>query len=164
MYKTGNRYWLETERFFNEFYNTQTHLSDAKSKDKPRLSRFEIYPEQRTFGNKPTPFHTTQYPDLFISYKEGFNLNTGKRNPLHLPEDDQFIRYSQNQQVTGRLIKDKDKFFFPQLNSTNNCATIDYDSHVNTKIDYVFYHVFKTMTVSELNTLHTVCELERFHF
>ena len=91
-------------------------------------------------------------------------MNTGKRNPLHLPEDDQFIRYSQNQQVTGRLIKDKDKFFFPQLNSTNNCATIDYDSHVNTKIDYVFYHVFKTLTVSELNTLHTVCELERFHF
>ena len=53
------------------------------------------------------------------------------------------------------------KINFPPLNSTNNFATIDYDAHVNTKNDYANNHVFKTMTVSELNTLHTVCELER---
>ena len=28
-------------------------------------------------------------------------------------------------------------------------------------IDYTFNHVLKTMTASELNTHHTVCELER---
>ena len=82
-----------------------------------RPSRFEMYPEQKTFCNKPTPLHTTQYADLFISYKEGCNLKTGKSNPLHLPEDDQFIQYSsQIQQITGRLVKDKDKFLFPSLN------------------------------------------------
>ena len=31
----------------------------------------------------------------------------------------------------------------------------------NTKIDFTMNHVFKSMTVQELNTLHTVCELER---
>ena len=143
MSKIGNRYRLETERFFNESYNTHIPPSDTNS-DKNRLSRFEIYPEQRTFCNKPTPLHTTQYPDLFISYKEGFNLNTGKRIPLHLPKDDQFIRYSsQNQQIIGRLVKDKDKFLFPPLNSTNNFATIDYDAHVYTKTDYAINHVLK---------------------
>ena len=29
------------------------------------------------------------------------------------------------------------------------------------KIDFTIKHVFKFMTVQELNTLHTVCELER---
>ena len=158
MSKIGIRYWLETERFFIDCYNTHTPPSDANS-NKTRLSRFEIYPQQRTFCNKPTPLHITQYPDLFISYKEGFNLNTGKRNPLHLPEDDQFIQYSpQNQQITGRIVKDKDKILFPPINSTNNFATIDYDAHVNTNIDYGINHVSKTVTVSELITLRTVCE------
>ena len=39
--------------------------------------------------------------------------------------------------------------------------TLDYDAHNNTKIDFTKKHVFKSMKVQELNTLHTVCELER---
>ena len=34
------------------------------------------------FCNKPTPSHTTAYP----TFKEGVNMHTGKRNPLHFPE------------------------------------------------------------------------------
>ena len=115
--------------------------------------------------NKPTPLHNAQYPDLFFSYKDGFNLNTGKRNPLHLPEDDKIIQYSsQNQHITGGPIKENDKCLLPPLNSTNIFTTIDYNAHVNTKNDYGIKHVFETMTVLELNTLNTVCELERTQF
>ena len=32
---------------------------------------------------------------------------------------------------------------------------------MNTRIDYTINHVFRSMTVQEQNTLHTVCELER---
>ena len=53
------------------------------------------------------------------------------------------------------------KFIFPALNVSNNFATIDYDAHINTKIDYTINHVFRSMTVQELNTLLTICELER---
>ena len=53
------------------------------------------------------------------------------------------------------------KFIFPALNVSNNFATKDYDAHINTKIDYTLNHVFRSMTVQELNTLHTVSELER---
>ena len=35
------------------------------------------------------------------------------------------------------------------------------DAHINTKIDYSTYHVFKSMSVAEVNTLHTICEVER---
>ena len=44
---------------------------------------------------------------------------------------------------------------------SNNFATIEYDAHINTKIDYTINHVFRCMTVQELTTLQTICELER---
>ena len=70
MTKIGKRYWLETEHFFNESYNTNTS-PDLKTKDISRLSQFKIYAAQKAFCNKPSLLHTTQYPDLFVSYKEG---------------------------------------------------------------------------------------------
>ena len=53
------------------------------------------------------------------------------------------------------------KYIFLALNVSNIFATLDYDAHTNTKIDFTINHVFNSMTVQELNTLHTVCELER---
>ena len=35
-------------------------------------------------------------------------------------------------------------------------ATIVHEAHINTKSDYFDYHMFKTMTAVELNTLHTM--------
>ena len=40
------------------------------------------------FCNKPTPLYLTQYPDLFITYKEGFTMHTGKPIRLQLPQNE----------------------------------------------------------------------------
>ena len=157
MSKLNNRYWLETEHFFNNHSSTtstDTPYHDTKSQT--RLSRFEIFPENKMFCNKPTPLHLTQYPDLFITYKEGFNMQTGKHNPLQLPQNEQYNQLT-TQLISGKLIHTQNKFLFPALNSSNNFATIDYEAHINTKIDYSINHVFKSMSVAELNTLHTIC-------
>ena len=69
-----------------------------------------------------------------------------------------------DQNISGKIQFDNsnEKYIFPALNISNNFATIDNDAHINTKIDFTKnHHVFKSMTVQELNTLHTVCELER---
>ena len=161
MSKLNNRYWLETEHFFNNHSSTtstDTPYHDTKSQT--RLSRFEIFPEKKMFCNKPTPLHLTQYPDLFITYKEGFNMQTGKPNPLQLPQNEQYNQLT-TQLISGKLIHNQNKFLFPALNSSNNFATIDYEAHINTKIDYSINHVFKSMSVAELNPLHTICEVER---
>ena len=161
MSKLNNRYWLETEHFFNNHSSTvspNTPYHDTKSQT--RLSRFETFPENKMFCNKPTPLHLTQYPDLFITYTEGFNMQTGKPNPLQLPQDEQYNQLT-TQLISGKLIHTKDKLLFPALNSSNNFATIDYEAHINTKLDYSINHVFKSMSVAELNTLHTICEVER---
>ena len=86
-------------------------------------------------------------------------MRTGNRNPLYLPEDEQYRSFL-NTQISGKLVNtDNDEFIFPPLNSSNNFALVDYDAHINTKIDYAVNHVFKTMSVAELNALYTVCEL-----
>ena len=68
-----------------------------------------------------------------------------------------------DQKISGKIQFDtsNQKYIFPALNVSNNFATLDYDAHIRTKIDSTINHVFKSMTVHELNTLHTVCELER---
>ena len=68
-----------------------------------------------------------------------------------------------DQNISGRIQFDtsNQKYIFPALNVSNNFATLDYDAHIHTKIDFTINHVFKSKTVQELNTLHTICELER---
>ena len=65
--------------------------------------------------------------------------------------------------ISGKivLVNSNNKFIHPALNVSNNFATIDYGAYINTKIDYTINHVFRSMTVQEIKTLHTVCELER---
>ena len=68
-----------------------------------------------------------------------------------------------DQTISGNIKYDDSnkRYIFPALNISNNLATLDYDAHIKTKIDFTVNHVFKSMTVQELNTLHTICELER---
>ena len=80
-------------------------------------------------------------------------MHTGQPNPHSMIDEN----------ISGKIVLDNsnNKFVFPALNVSNNFATIDYDAHINTKIEYTINHVFRSMTVQELNTLHTICELER---
>ena len=87
-------------------------------------------------------------------------MNTGKRNPLHLPADEQYDNFS-TQLISCKLVHNQNKHLFPAFNSSNNFVTIDYKAHINTESDYPINHVFKTMSIAELNTLHTTCEVER---
>ena len=68
-----------------------------------------------------------------------------------------------NEHSSGKVVLDSTTkhFVFPALNEYNNFAAIAYDAHIKTKIDYTFNHVFRSMTVQEPNTLHTICELQR---
>ena len=80
-------------------------------------------------------------------------MHTGQPNPHSMIDE----------YISGKIVLESsnNKFVYPALNVSNNFATIDYDALINTKIDYTIYHVFRSMTVQELNTLQTICELER---
>ena len=166
MTRIKDRYWIETNTFIETSNITQKlqtegiqgtkypNIKTPQSKvSNPSLSRFEIYPIAQTFCGKPEPLFSTQYDDIFVTYLDGFDMNTG------LPKPHSII----DQTISGNIKYDDSnkRYIFPALNISNNFATLDYDAHINTKIDFTINHVFKSMTVQELNTLHTICELER---
>ena len=129
------------------------HAHHTQHANNPSFSRFEVYPTAQTFCGQTDPLYSTQYSDLFVTYTDGFNMHTGQPTPHSMIDE----------YICGKIILDNsnNKFVFPALNVSNNFATIDYDAYINTKIDYTLNHVFRSMTVQELNTLHKICELER---
>ena len=167
MTRNKDRYWIETDKFIVSSNNTK-HLQTEGMKgtkypnvktpqsivDNPSLSRCEIYPIAQTFCGKPEPLYSTRYDDIVVTYLEGFDMNTGQPKPHSIIID---------QNISGKIQFDNSnqKYTFPALNISYNFATKDYDAHFSTKIDFTINHIFKSMTVQELNTLHTVCELER---
>ena len=106
----------------------------------------QIFPNAQIFYGEPDPLYSTQYSDLFVTYANGFNMHTGQPNQSIF-----------NEYISGKIVLDNsnNKIKFPALNVSKNFATIDYDAHTNTKIDYTVNHVFRSMTVQEINTLHT---------
>ena len=162
-----DRYWIETDSFIHSSHSQKpkstsgikgaahpyVHAPHTQHPNNPRLSRFEVFPTAQTFCGKPDSLYSTQYSVLFVTYTDGFNMHTGQPNPQSMI----------NENISGKLVLDNsnNKFVFPALNVSNNFATIEYDAHITTKIDNTINHVFRSKTVQELNTLHSVCELER---
>ena len=170
MTKIEDRYWIGTDSFVHSSHSSKPKttsgikgtehpnvyaphlfflvtpnlviLSYTQHPNNPSLSRFEVYPTAQTFCGKPDPLYSTQYSDLFVTYTDDFNMHTGQPNTHSMIDE----------YISGKLVF---------LNVSNNFATIDYDAHINTKIDHTINHVFHSMTVQEHNTLHTICEVER---
>ena len=163
MTKIEDRYWIETDSFVRSPHSIKPETTSGikgtahpsvpaphtQHPNNPSHSRFEVYPTAQTFCGKPDPLYSTQYSDLFVIYTDGFNKHTGQPNPHSMIDE----------YISGKVILDNsnNKFVYRAINVSNNFATIDYDAHMNTKIDHTINHVFRSMTVQELNTLHTKC-------
>ena len=94
MTRIKDRYWIETDNFFDSS-NITKHLQTEGIKgtkypnvktpqstvDNPSLSRFEIYPIAQSFCGKPEPLFSTQFEDIFVTYLDGFDMNTGQPKP-----------------------------------------------------------------------------------
>ena len=141
MTKIDDRFWIETDSFIHSSLPNKTDTSSAikgtsfpyihaphtQNPHNPSLSRFECFPHTQTFCGKPEPLYNTQYSDLFVTYQEGFNLHTGQPSPQSII----------NEYISGKLVLDSTTkhYVFPALNVSYNFATIDYDAHIDKKID-----------------------------
>ena len=87
----------------------------------------------KLFGGKPEPLFSTQYEDIFVTYLDGFDMNTGQPKPHSIID----------QNISGKIEFDNSnkKYLFPALIISNKFATIEYYAHINTKIDFTINHV-----------------------
>ena len=84
------------------------------------------------FCGKPQLLFSTQYSELSVTYTDGFNMHTGQPYPQSIF----------NEYVSSKIVlKTSNKIMFRALKVSNNFATIDYDAHINKKIDYTINHV-----------------------
>ena len=105
-----------------------------KTQNNPSLLRFEVFPTAQIFCGKPDQLYSTRYSDVFVTYKDGFNMHTGQPNNQFMIQE----------YISGKIVLDNSNknFIFPALNISNNFATIDYDAYINTKSDYIINDVF----------------------
>ena len=107
MTRIKDRYWIESDNFIDSS-NITKHLQTEGIKgtkytnvktpqstvDNPSPSRFEIYPIAQTFYGKPEPLYSIQYEDIFVTYLDGFDMNTGQPKPHSIIDQNISGKYS----------------------------------------------------------------------
>ena len=139
-----------------------------------KLTRFQIYPETEFACKYNTPLYKTQYSENLVEYEKGFDINTG--NVIIMPnlthhisksDENSFIPVTvlKNTGRTGGKLRPQDKSStrLQELSLVNNIyfGAIHYDIHLDIKLDYTISRIFQEKSLSEIETLHHLCELER---
>ena len=138
-----------------------------------KLTRFQIYQETEFAGKYTNPLYKTQYSEILVEHEKGFDMTTGKikfdpyatghyknEGTSNVPVN----FYKSNGQPGGKLTPSEDKSTrLQELSLMNNTyfGNIRYDILLDMKLDYTISRIFQEMSLSELETLHQLCELER---
>ena len=69
-----------------------------------------------------------QYPDWFVFCRDGFDMNTGNKNPIGVNEDSSFSQQSTSSPFVFDSVKIK--YYFSTLNDANSFSTVDYGANV----------------------------------
>ena len=153
------------EKLSNDFKNSH----DIENK----LTRFQINQETKFACKYANPLYKTQYSETLVEYEQCFDMTTGKIkiNPhatAHNLNEGKpytpvnFRKY--NRQPGGKLTPIDNKSTRLQelsLMNTTYFGNIHYDIHFDMKLGYTISRIFQEMSLSELETLHQLCELER---
>ena len=138
-----------------------------------KLTRFQIYHETDYACKYKNPLHKTQYSEILVQYDESLDITTGKLkyNPhaTHQPLNEGTSYIPKNLRKNAGNSRGKVK---PQdtestrlqelsLMKSTYFGAIHYDIHLDMKLDYTISRFFQEMSLSELETLHQLCELER---
>ena len=174
MIKIHKKYFIESIPYeqVNPSHRQSTdfrNIHDIENK----LTRFQIYHETEFSCKNRNPLYKTQYSEILVEYEEGFDMTTGKVKfdpyaTFHYKNDGtpnvpvNFYKY--NGQLGGKLQpSDSKSTRLQELSLMNNTyfGNIHYDIHLEMKLDYTISRIFQEMSLSELETLHQLCELER---
>ena len=137
-----------------------------------KLTRFQTYPETELACKYKKALYKTQYSEVLVEHEDSFDMNTGKiikHQWLHLAhtltKTHVSVKFQKNTGKIGGKLKpqDKESTRLQQLSLMNNThfGAIHYDIHLDMKLDYTITRIFQEMSLTELETLHQLCEHER---
>ena len=149
----------------NDFRN----IHDIENK----LTRFQVYQETEFACKYRNPLYKTHYSEILVEYEKGFDMTTGKTKfdpyaPSH-PVNERTsyvpVNFQKSKGQPGGKLKpyDSKSTRLQELSLMNSTyfGNIQYDIYLYMKLDYTISRSFQEMSLSELETLHKLCELER---
>ena len=137
------------------------------------MTGFQIYPETEVACKYNKPLYKTQYSEICVGYEDGFDMNTGKlvihelATSRSTTDENSYVpvKFQNNTGRIGGKLKpqDKDSTRLQELSFMNNThfGEIYCDIHLDMNLDYTIGRIFQEMFLTELETLHQLCELER---
>ena len=128
---------------------------------------FEFKNDPQKHCGKPTPIYPTNYDSLYMArLSEGFDMNTGRNRGcekngatkilLYLgprAKNDFGQLYAHNPQLEGTHLQQED--------NPKSYLNKDYEMHLGTKIDYLFFQSSRLLQATEIQLLQNQCEQER---
>ena len=138
-----------------------------------KLTRFQIYQETENASKYRNPLYKTQYSEILVEYEKGFDITTGKikfdpyatSHPINEGTSYITVNFQKSTgQPGGKLTPlDSRKTRLQELSLMNSTyfGKIHYDIYLDMKLDYTISRIFREMSLSELEILHQLCELER---
>ena len=138
-----------------------------------KLTRFQVYRETEFACKYRNPLYKTQYSEILDEYKKGFDMTTGKikfdpyatSHPINEGTSYVPVNFHESKGQPGGKLKPyySKRTRLQELSLMNSTyfGNIHYDTHLDMKLDYRISKIFQEMSLSELETLHQLCELER---
>ena len=145
------------------------NLHDIENK----LTRIQVYQETEFACKYSNPIYKTQYSEILVEYEKGFDMTTGKTkfdpyatsHPINEGTSYVPVNFNKSKGQPGGKLKPYDSKItrLQELSLMNSTyfGNIHYFIYLGMKLDYTIGRIFQEMSLSELETLHQLCEIER---
>ena len=136
-------------------------------KDSTSKFVFEVKNNPQKHCGKPTPIYPTNYDSLYMArLSEGFDMNTGRNLGREKNGETKILQYlgPQAKNDFGQLYAHNPQLEgiqIPKANDPNSYLNMDYEMHLGTKIDYLFFQSSRLLQATEMQLLQNKCEQER---
>ena len=157
------------EKYFNESIPyEQVNPCNKQSNDfknihdiENKLACFQIYHETEFACKYRNPLYKTQYSGIFVEYEKSFDMTTGKIK---------FDPYATSHPINEGTSYVPVNFYKSTGNPGGSYHHTIVKAHVyknyhyihlDMKLDYTISRIFQEFSLSELETLHQLCELEK---
>ena len=128
---------------------------------------FEVKNNPQKHCGKPTSIYPTNYDSLYMDrLSEGFDMDTGRNLGGDRNGATKILQYlgPKEKGDFGQLYAHNPQLEGTQRSQTadpDNYLNIDYEMHLGTKIDYLFFQSSRLLQATEIQLLQNQCEQER---
>ena len=128
---------------------------------------FEVKNIPQKHCRKPAPIYLTNYDSLYMAQlSEGFDMDTGRNFAREKNGATKFLQYlgPNAKNDFGQLYALNSQFEGTQLQqeeNPNSYLNMEYEMHLGTKTDYLFFQSSRLLQATEIELLQSQCEQER---